>query len=279
MKIVQKIIPILVLSTLFACSRAERKGLAENERAYVTDAVNDSCVNEFKYVANDLILELKNISLDRIELKAKEQLDSVYGSIGVSNYFEPRLKKDLIKNYFSLENKIKDSLVVIGSNNLWNIENPMAFFDSNSVHPRKLDWKKTILCNSFEATTVNHIFGKWSIEQKIVPCIKSNWKETGQFKKFTRSKDVIDISPSYQYQLEIDFNIHLSITNSETSKKEHYVTSVTDVCKGYSSANFVVWYKLNGIKPPSATNNEHKKIEVMRTLKKSEKIQFINPFF
>lgn len=243
MKTLQKIIPILILSSFFACAPTERKGLTEKDRAYVTQAVNDSCVTEFKYVPNDLILELNNISLDKIGLRAQEQLDSVYGSIGVSNYFEPRLKKDLIKNYFSLENEIKDSLIIIGSNNLWNIKNPTAFFKSNVIYPRELDWGKTILCKSFEATTVNHIFGKWSIEQKIVPCIKSNWKQTGEFKNLKKIHD-IQIRSSYQYQFEIDINIHLSITNSETSKKEHYVTSLTEVCKGYSVANLVIWYSL-----------------------------------
>ncbi|MGH1385480.1 hypothetical protein [Kordia sp.] len=267
MKILQKIIPILILSTFFACTPTERKGLTEKNRAYVTQAVNDSCVNEFKFVTHDLILELNTISLDKIELLAKEQLDSVYGSIGVSNYFDPRLKKDLIKNYFSLENKIKDSLIVIGSNNLWNIKNPMAFFDSNSIHPRKLDWKKTILCRSFEAITVNHTFGKWFIEQKIVPCIKSNWKETGQFKKIKKTKDELITYANYQYQLEIEINIHLYITNSETSKKEHYVTGLTELTKGYSISDFSSWYRIDGIELPPGTNNEHKKIKTIRVIR------------
>lgn len=264
----QKIIPILILSTLFACSPTERKGLPENERAYVNEITNDLCTNAFEYVSDDLILELNTISIDDIAQKATQQLDSVYGSKGITNFFKDRLKSELTKNYFSLKDEIKDNLLVIGSNNLWDIENSRAFFDSNKIHPRKLDWKKTILCGEFEPTILHRMFDRWTIEQKIVPCIKSNWKETGQFKKITDSKDELKILPSYQYQLEVEINIHLLITHSETSKQEQYITTLSDVCKGYSSANFIDWYRLNGKTPPSQTDNEHKKLKVTSSLKK-----------
>lgn len=266
MKTIQK--GLLVLFTIFiiGCTGTERKGLTPENRFYTNDIINYKCEDQFKYIMNDLILELENLTLDNISELATKQLDSVLGSEFISSRKKAKFKQTLSNEFFLLKEEIEDSTLLIGTNNLWNIKNAKEFFNQNTIFPKVLDWKKMMTCGRFKPITVNFSTGKWNIEQKMVPCISSNWSEVGQFKKVEKRKEQIDVFASYQYQFELNITIHLSVTNTEDNKTEYYNTTIYDNPKGYTTANFSSFYRLDGLEVPNSANNEHKKVRSMKRL-------------
>ncbi|WP_298520243.1 hypothetical protein [uncultured Kordia sp.] len=266
MKVIQKITPFCILILLISCSSPERKGLSTVNRSYIADAANYSCEDEIKYLSQGMIIALENLSLDAIYTKATSQLDHVLGNEFISTSQKQEIKEKLTESYFTLEKKIQDKTIMIGSNNLWEIKNPKEFFKNNTIYPRDLNWQKMITCNFFEPLTFEKTIGKWTIKQTIVPCVGPNWSETGQFKKVEKINNETNIYAEFQYQLELNIIIHLTVTNTENSKQEYYTTTLSDKPKGYTISNLSTRYALEGIEVPNPSNNEHRKIKVMSTI-------------
>lgn len=217
-----------------ACQNKSRTGIHENNRQYVTAFPENNCSNSNSF--SDFLFELNSLGYEEISKQVKMLSDSVLGADFLGDKELQNIDFKLKKQYFPFEQEITEMKLIIGNQNLWDLENGSSELENNKIVPRKLKWKK--LVNENEPLKVFIDKKGLKIEIEIFHCMNKSVKQFGQFEKIIRHDSSLEQIPVYAYEIDFDFIISLNISDEKSNKHENYRKVLTDTCTGFSIGDY-----------------------------------------